>query len=170
MNIVLIGFMASGKTTVARKLSELMSYGFADTDSLIENEAGCTIKEIFQEQGEEVFRQLENKVIRSLIDRTYTVVSVGGGAVMFYDNLALLKAIGITVFLDTPLEQIYKNLEGSYRPLIGAAINKDEVEKLYMKRLSTYMQADLVIKTENKSIEDIAREIVVTAKNHKWKQ
>ncbi|MFZ5353570.1 MAG: shikimate kinase [Bacillota bacterium] len=160
MNIILIGFMGAGKTSVGKRLAKLLCYDFYDTDVLIEEKAGISIKEMFEQQGETAFRQLENQVIKDLRGIKKAVISVGGGAVMYHNNFELLKAIGITVFLYASIENILRNVKSSYRPLLGAVLDVEKTEKLYNSRLSTYLKADVVIEVKDKDILQLAEEIV----------
>ena len=156
INVILIGFMACGKTTIGKELSNLLGYEFLDTDALIEKGAGTTIKEIFNTQGESCFRALEALTLEQLQGISGHVISVGGGAVVNQANFNLLHTLGVMIFLDTPFEDILRNLKGSFRPLIGDRLDAVKTRELYDKRLPIYQKADYTFSTANKSISEIS--------------
>jgi len=160
MNIVLIGFMGSGKTTIGKALSSQKGFQLIDTDEMIEKEYSMTIKDIFSSYGEARFREMEKRAIEQLQGIDNHVISVGGGAVMFYDNLAALKKVGITVFLDAPLNKIILNLRGKFRPLVGNTIEEDKLQKLLESRYLTYKKADVVINTEALDIQQTVDAVI----------
>lgn len=160
MNIVLIGFMASGKTTVGTSLAKRMNMQLVDTDDMIEQNTKLEIKDIFNLYGEPYFRSLEHQAIKSLSETTNTVISVGGGCVMYYDNFDMLKQLGVTVFLNAPFQKLIKNLEGKFRPLVGNNINEANLYELWQKRLPTYSQADFVIDTAELDAEQTVEAII----------
>ena len=145
-NIILIGFMASGKTTIGKLLSEKLCMDFIDTDYYIEDKEKISIKYIFENYGEDYFRKVESNTLKYLIDKKNIVISTGGGIINSRENIDLLKKIGTIIFLDTPQIEIKKRLENSTnRPL-----NKSNkfVEALYKKRYDSYFySADIIIKS-----------------------
>lgn len=159
MNIVLIGFMGSGKTTIGTKLAEQLGFDFVDTDELVEQQ-GMLISDIFRCYGETHFRQLEMSTIANLSAVNNCVISVGGGAVMYHNNFEVLKKIGTTVFLDAPLNEIFNRLRGKFRPLVGNTIDEKNLLALHSQRYPTYRQADLVIDTKGLSIQQTVEEII----------
>lgn len=160
MNIVLIGFMGSGKTTIGKVLANKKKLKFIDTDEAIEKQHNTSIKDIFANFGEAHFRQLEKQAIEQLKNSTNCVIAVGGGAVMYHDNLNILKSIGITVFLDRPMQKILSNLKGKFRPLVGNTIDENKLCELLEHRYSTYKKADIIINTGNLNIEQTVDEII----------
>ncbi len=121
-NIVLVGLMGSGKTSVGKVLALSLEMNFVDTDKLIEEREQKTIPEIFEKFGEEYFRDLETKTIEELTKRNNYVISTGGGAVTREVNLPLLKNNSYVIFLDTTLECIYLRVVGNpNRPLLANA-------------------------------------------------
>lgn len=164
MNIVLIGFMGSGKTTIGKALASILNMKFIDTDELIENQQGITIKDIFAEFGELRFRTIETEIIRSLELIDGHVISVGGGAVMKEENFKALKDIGLIIFLDAPIDKIIKNLEGSFRPLVGNTIDRDKMSELLKSRYSTYRKADIIINTDKLNIQETIEAILKSLK------
>ena len=142
-NIVLTGMPASGKSTVGKMLSEKLSRSFIDTDALIEKNAGCSIKEIFENKGEEYFRSLESEAIKEASKNTGSVIATGGGAILREENVKALKANGKIFFIDRPLEKLVPTGD---RPL---ASNKAAIEKRYKERYGIYTQtADFQINAD----------------------
>lgn len=160
MNIILIGFMGSGKTTVGKAIANVKNMSFLDTDELIESRQAMTIKEIFENFGEPKFREIERDTISSLEDIDGHVISVGGGAVMREENFNALKRIGTTVFLDAPLQKIISNLKGKFRPLVGNTIDEDNLRKLLDSRYTTYKKADIIINTDKLDVEQTVEAIL----------
>jgi len=160
-NIILIGFMGSGKTSVGKVLSQLLKRGFIDMDEEIEKREGRKIKEIFEQNGEEYFRNLETNLLKELSKENDKVISTGGGIIVKKENIELLKNTGTVVFLHTEQEQLIKNLRNSQnRPLIDVENFEDKVAELLEQREAIYLNtADMIIQTSNKSIENIAEEI-----------
>lgn len=161
-NIVLIGFMCTGKTTVGRLVSEKLNFKFIDTDLEIEKSTGSDIDEIFQAKGEEYFRFLETLTIREASVSSHAVISCGGGAVKNGINIEKLKRNGIIFCLKSDIDTIYERAVNSkeVRPLV-----KDK-SKMYVKELMDQREilytssTDFIIDTQNRSMEDIADEII----------
>lgn len=160
MNIVLIGFMGSGKTTIGKALAKRNGLKFIDTDKVIENQHNISIKDIFSNFGEDHFRQLEKQSIDQLKNINDCVIAVGGGAVMYHNNFDTLKGIGMTVLLDAPMKKIITNLKGDFRPLVGNTIDENKLCELLETRYSTYKKADVIINTESLNIEQTVDEII----------
>lgn len=158
--IFLVGFMAAGKSTVGRALAQKLSFQFIDLDDRIEAKAQKTVRDIFAEFGEAHFRQLEREAIQDCGELKNTIVALGGGAYIAEENRAILRSIGITVWLDCPLEVCLSRIvaDGS-RPL---AKSKEEMRELLNKRLPAYAQANIRLQVEQKSAEQIADEIIET--------
>ena len=127
MLIYLIGFMGSGKTTAGKKLARKLAYNFVDLDSLIESETGMSIQNYFGEFGEEKFRLLEQKTLKSTFAFKNTVVSTGGGAPCFFNNIDEINSKGLSIYLKADINLIISRLQGgkNKRPLIK---NKNEGE------------------------------------------
>ena len=119
-NIVLTGFMASGKTVVGKKLAEIIGFDFVDMDDYIEKKTGMTIGKIFKEYGEEYFRELESRTAEELSDRVNTVIACGGGTVLKKGNIDALRKKGIIINLEPTQEVIKQRLESAAngRPLL----------------------------------------------------
>lgn len=145
MQVFLIGFMASGKTTIGRSLARLLGVRFIDLDGEIEARAGSTVREIFERRGEAAFRRLEREQLRVVaIGTPASVVATGGGTATVPANRALIRETGTSVWLDPPLPTILERLveKGSDRPLFRDA---EQVSSLYRERLAVYERSDIRI-------------------------
>ena len=144
MNIILCGFMGSGKTVVGSELAKIMGRRFVDTDELIEEEQGVAIKAIFAMYGEEHFRDLEYECCKNVSRLKNCVVSTGGGALTFERNVEALKESGKIVFLDADFDVICDRIgDNTNRPLFQ---DKEKARALYDERKSKYLAcADIVI-------------------------
>ena len=161
-NIVLIGFMGCGKSTVGRKLADALSYNFMDTDTVIEETYGKTISRMFEEDGEAFFRDAETELLKKLEKEADGVVlATGGGMPMREENVSLLNKIGTVVFLFAEIETILSRLQkDTGRPLADGEDREKKLRPLYEKRLPVYQEAaDLVLNTEGKSFYGIIAEI-----------
>lgn len=139
MNIVLCGFMGSGKTVVGNELSKIMGRKFVDTDELIEQEQGVAIKAIFATHGEDYFRDLEFECCKKVSEMKNCVVSTGGGALTFERNAEVLKKSGKIVFLDASFDVICDRIGNSNnRPLFR---DREKAYELYEERKSKYLSA-----------------------------
>ncbi|MEE9441831.1 MAG: shikimate kinase [candidate division Zixibacteria bacterium] len=167
--IFLCGFSGSGKTEMGENLAQKLNYAFTDTDSVIEEHMGKTIPEIFARFGEAKFRFAENDAIRMACMNRPQVIALGGGAIHDKYMLEYIKSNGYLIYLRTTPETIYNRLQDSHiRPMLQV-LHKDEepdenkvmerIKQLLNEREEIYLGADKVIDTENKSCEDIAREI-----------
>jgi shikimate kinase len=162
MTIFLIGFMGCGKTYVGQALADKLGFNFIDLDSAIEASAGKKIIDIFNDEGEAVFRTMETDTLHKIY-RENTVISTGGGTPCFADNMSWMKSRGLTIFLNPSIEIISERLktEKSQRPLIAAVPDdelKNHIYKLYLQRLPYYEAADLSIAAEGE--EDILKVII----------
>ena len=161
-NIVLIGFMGSGKTSIGMKFARAFSYEFLDSDARIEEEQQQTINDIFAKQGEIAFRNMETELLMRLAEKQEKfVLGTGGGMPMREENVALLKQIGLVVFLKAGQEELIKRLTNdTTRPLLAEGDIQDKVENLYAKRLPIYeAAADYILETDGKSFYEIIKEI-----------
>ena len=140
-NLVLVGFMGSGKSSVGRLLSSLTGFALVDTDTLVAQEAGQSIPVIFKQHGEEHFRALETKVLQTLVGRIGLIVATGGGIITVEQNRKLLQQIGPVVWLDASPEQLYQRVKHSKRPLLQTDDPRRTVEELYRQREPLYREA-----------------------------
>ncbi|WP_298653838.1 shikimate kinase [uncultured Eubacterium sp.] len=143
-NIVLCGFMGSGKTVVGKELAKILGVKFFDTDELIEEEQGVAIKAIFATHGEEYFRDLEYEMCKKVAEMNGVVVSTGGGAMTFKRNVDAIKEGSKVVFLDASFDVICDRIgDSTTRPLFQ---DKEKAKKLYDERKDKYLSAaDYVI-------------------------
>lgn len=141
-NIVLCGFMGSGKTTIGRKLARMTGLTFIDADQYLEEKEDKKISDIFAEQGEAAFRDMETRYIKELSQRNGIVLSLGGGAVLREENVQAVKETGLLIHLDTPFYRIVKNLSYSTnRPLLDKPDKQAETRRLYNARKAVYHHA-----------------------------
>lgn len=161
-NIVLIGFMGCGKSTVGKKLAGALGYEFSDTDAMIEEAYGKTISAMFAEEGEEYFRNAETELLRKLsTEAEGLVLATGGGMPMWEENAALLREVGTVIFLEAKIETILERLQNDTgRPLADGEDREKRLRPLYEKRLPVYREAaDYILDTEGKSFYGIIEEI-----------
>lgn len=160
-NIVLCGFMGSGKSTVGRALAEKLSMKLIDTDSYIEKKEGMTISEIFAQKGEEYFRNVELEVCRELSSMRNYVISTGGGTLLKEENVAEIKKGGVVFFLNVSAQTVLTRLKNdTTRPLLQRTDKVKAVNDLMNKRMSLYSKAaDYVINAEE-SPRKICSEII----------
>jgi shikimate kinase len=149
MNIILIGFMGAGKTTVGRKLANRLGYFFLDTDQQIEKQQGCTIEEIFRYAGEATFRDLETKLLGNLQNVHNTILSTGGGMFLRSENQVFLKGIGKTVYLQVDRDTLEQRLQCDLsRPLLQKPNWQENVNQMLQQREPAYLTADLTIEAQ----------------------
>lgn len=169
-NLVLIGFMGSGKTTLGVKLSYRLRMPVEDTDKLIERQEGRSVNEIFADDGEEYFRRLETELLEELGEKSGgRIYSVGGGTPVREENRRLLKRLGKVIYLKTSPETVYERLQGdSARPLLQCPDPLGRIRQLMEERRAAYEDcADLVVDTDGTDIEDILIKIVEEAEKVK---
>lgn len=161
-NIFIIGFMGSGKSTIARLLAKETGKELIEMDETIEAEAGCSINQIFEEHGEGYFRDLESALVTCIADKGGTVVSCGGGAVLRAENAENMKKNGTIVYLSATPETIYKRVRNStQRPLLNGNMNVEYITQLMEKRLPLYENAaDVVVDVNDKEKNEIVKEII----------
>lgn len=148
-NIILCGFMGCGKSTVGKQLAKITGRNYVDMDICIEKKAGITVKEIFEQFGEDHFRNLEHEVTKELAQQSNLIVATGGGALLFDRNVKEFSKSGTIVLLDVPLGTIrYRLRNDKKRPLLQRPDKNKVMNKLYHERLPKYKAvADVTIKT-----------------------
>ena len=166
-NIILIGYMGCGKTTLGKKLSYKERVALLDTDKMIEKKQDMTISEIFAMQGEEAFRQMETdclKEIAGYLDRY--IISVGGGLPLREENRKLLKKLGCVIYLRAKPDTIYGRLKNDVtRPLLQGTDPEKKIREMLLVRGPVYEQAaDAVVDVDEKGYEAIIKEILKKAK------
>jgi shikimate kinase len=173
MNLILIGFRASGKTSVGKKLSGLLGLPFYDTDMMIRQQTGKTVRQMVLEGGWPAFRQAERATVASLAGKEEaSVIALGGGAVLDPANVEVLKPRGFFIWLQADKETIQERLKGDrasaeQRPPLSNPVNGD-IEEILRHRIPLYESlAELVFDTTGLSVEAVAEEILAALKNRK---
>ena len=162
-NIILIGMMATGKSAVGKELALKLGRTFLDTDLLIEQKTGMTIVELFKNHGENCFRDHESEVIAGLKDypRGSLVVATGGGAVIREENRNNMSRAGLLVHLKaSPGEIVTRALQKGGRPLLDVEDPEAAVRAILEEREPYYSNNDICVNTENKSVKELAEEII----------
>jgi shikimate kinase len=161
VNLALIGFMGTGKTSVGRLVAEQLHFDYLDTDEMIQSATGKTIAEIFKADGENKFRALEGKVIEEISARTKTVIATGGGLPTNPKNLASLKTHALVVCLWASPEKIWERVKNqTHRPLLHDENPQAKIRELLAAREPFYKQADVLLNTELRSVREVAQQIV----------
>ena len=166
MNLILIGYRATGKTTLARLLAERLGWSWVDLDEQIERAAGKPIAQIFAEDGEPAFRDLESKTVKEWCGRDAVVVAAGGGAPLREENRRAMKAAGKVIWLTASPQTIHARMQAdattaARRPALTATGGLEEIVRLLAQREPIYRQtADLVIDTEDRSPEWLVDELL----------
>lgn len=161
-NIILIGFMGTGKSSVGKRLAKKMNYNFIDTDAYIEELEGKKISDIFNEKGEEYFRKLETKVVKDLSHKLEGyIVATGGGLPLRRANQKPLRNMGTVIYLKSSENTIYQRLKyDTTRPLLQGDNPKEKIHKILKQREPIYRRVcHRYIKTDNRSFEQIVEEI-----------
>jgi len=165
VNLALIGFMGTGKTSAGRLVAEHLRFEFLDTDELIQTRTGRSIPDIFAVNGEAAFRVLERDIVGELGVRTNTVISTGGGLPADPANLAALKAHALVVCLWASPERIWERVRNqSHRPLLQDANPLARIRDLLACRAPFYRQADVLINTDQRSAREVAHQVVLQFK------
>ncbi len=160
-NLVLTGFMGTGKSSIGRLAAAQLQFDFLDTDTLVEARAGKTIPKIFSQDGEAAFRDLERQVVAELSGRDKAVISTGGGMVVDPLNLASLKEHALVICLCASPETIYERTRyASHRPLLREADPLGRIRQLLAEREPFYRQADVLISTEGRSLREVVQHVL----------
>ncbi len=160
-NIILTGFMGTGKTAVGRRLAMLLNMELIDVDTEIEKSQQMTINEIFRQFGEPRFREIETEMIQKLSERKDVIISTGGGAVLKQKNMDALRKQGIIICLMASPQTILKRTShNSNRPLLKVEDPFEKIKELLNFRKPFYEKADILIDTEDKTPLQIAEEII----------
>lgn len=157
-NIVLVGFMGAGKSTVGAELARRAGMRLVDLDHLIARRRGRTIREIFEQEGEEVFRDYETAALDALGELNGAVIATGGGVVGRAENWLRMRRLGTVVYLQAGWETLRERVLGDpERPLAAAEVER--VHRLWASRVPLYAQADLVVDSEGGSPAEVAGRI-----------
>ncbi|MBC7813145.1 MAG: shikimate kinase [Burkholderiales bacterium] len=157
-NIIVTGFMGTGKTTVGRRLAELTGRRFVDMDDVIIERGGMTIPEIFAQKGEAGFRALEAQVCRELAAQNGLVIATGGGALVNAENRAVMQAAGLLVCLSATPDALWSRLESEAagRPMLA----NGDWRGLLEKRRAAYDEITHQVDTTGKTPDEVAQEII----------
>lgn len=169
-NIILIGYMGSGKTTLGKKISFRERIAFLDTDKMIEQKQGKAVSEIFDEEGENAFRQMETDCLKEIMgysDRY--IISVGGGLPLKEENRMLLKELGTVLYLRARPDTIYGRLKNdTTRPLLRGDDPEGKIRTMIQIRGPVYEEvADVIIDVDEKGYETLIGEIIDLVKGTK---
>lgn len=161
-NLILIGPMGSGKTTVGKQLAKRLRMDFVDSDHMIEDRCGVSISTIFDIEGEEGFRKRETKMLEELCDRSGIVLATGGGAITVEENRILLRKSGFVVYLKTSIEtQLARTQKNQNRPLLENVNAEKKLSELMEERGVLYEQeADLVVTSGERVVSKVVDEVV----------
>jgi shikimate kinase len=153
--------MGTGKSSVGRVVAEILHFTFLDTDHVIEARAGKPIKDIFNQDGEAAFRDLEKKIVEELTHRDKTVIATGGGLPAVQANLDSLKTHALVVCLWASPETIFERVrEHDHRPLLNEADPLQKIRDLLKAREPYYRQADVLVNAGLRSIREIAIQVI----------
>jgi shikimate kinase len=156
VNVYFVGFMGTGKTTVARALAYRLGFEWFDVDERIERARGKTVAQIFAEDGEPAFRAMEREFIEGGLPEKRAAVSCGGGLVVQPGMLDLLKTRGVVICLHASIETILRRTQhGTARPLLNVADPLARIRALYAEREPVYRRAGTLVLTDNRSLPEI---------------
>ena len=169
-NILLVGFMGCGKSTIGRILHKSLDYPLIDTDQQIEKQTGKKISTIFEEEGEDAFRQLETQLLEKLIEKqtNHTIISTGGGIITLPENLPLLRQLGFVIWLSCSPEVINERTSrNNNRPLLQCDNPQEVIATMLAERAPLYeATSHLKINTSDLEINEISCGILESARYH----
>ncbi len=166
-NIILVGFMGTGKSSIGKLLSEELNWNFVDTDTLIEQSAGMTISEIFQQKGESKFRDMESDILETVLSKDNQVVATGGGIVLREENIKKIKENGLMIGLTaSPQIILARTGKKKTRPVLGDKPTLDRVKEILNFREPLYAQADYTVDTSRISKDQIVKLILDFVNSH----
>ena len=160
-NLILLGMMGVGKTTLGKIVAKRKSLKFVDTDMVIEAKNSMTIQEIFKKKGEEFFRMEEKKEILKILDDKNCVIALGGGAFMDADVRKNIIKKGISIWLDLDIKfLVERTKKNQNRPLLKNVNKEEKIKEIYFQRKNIYEQANHIISCNNLDKEDIVEKII----------
>lgn len=161
-NIIVIGFMGVGKTTVSKALAKMLKMDLVIIDDLIMEKEGISISNIFKEYGEEYFRNSETNTLQGLQGSERIIISTGGGIVLRDINIDYMKSLGTVVLLTASVETIYERVKDSVeRPILKDNMNTEFISSLMDKRKERYEKAaDIIVNTDKRSVEEVCNGII----------
>jgi len=159
-NIILAGFMGSGKTTIAFELSRRLNMRYVSTDDLIEKREKCTINEIFTKKGEDYFRNVETLAVRDACSMENVIIDLGGGAVIRDENWESIRRSGVAICLTADENTIMKRIKKyKHRPLLNVEDPKQKIRNLMAKRAPFYAKADHCVDTGKLTVKQSVEKI-----------
>lgn len=160
LNIIIIGFMGTGKTIIGKQLSKITGKTFVDLDEIIEKESNMSIKRIFEEKGEKYFRLIESRMLKKICESQNTIISCGGGVVLNDINISEIRKNAIVFLLKAAPEVIIRRVQGEKRPLLNVPKKIEKINELLKSREKAYkLTADFSIDTDNLTPIEVANEI-----------
>tara|TARA_B100000989_G_scaffold269143_1_gene224360 strand:+ start:3223 stop:3750 length:528 start_codon:yes stop_codon:yes gene_type:complete len=164
-NVCLIGLMGSGKTVIAKELSQILELNFIDTDYEIEKYIGKSIKKIFEEHGEIFFRKIEEEMCVKVLENRNSIISLGGGSILNRNIRNSMKNNSYSIFINVDIKIIIKRLSNSKkRPLLNKGNKEKILKNLFYERIKYYNQADLVVENDLDK-KEIIKKIINELKN-----
>jgi shikimate kinase len=171
VNIALIGFMGTGKTSVGRLVAEQLHFEYLDTDEMIQAGTGRSITDIFTKDGEPAFRALEEKAVEELSTRVKTVISTGGGLPVNLNNLNSLKTHALVVSLWSSPEKIWERVRyQSHRPLLHDQNPQAKIRELLAARAPFYKKADVLLNTDLRSVREVVQQVIHQFRLEAWRR
>jgi shikimate kinase len=168
--VVLVGMMGAGKTSVGRRLANVLGVPFRDADAEIEVAAGCSINEIFERFGEPAFRAGERKVIARLLGEPPHILATGGGAFMDCETRAHIKDAAISIWLKANIELLLERVtRKDTRPLLRNTDNRVALERLLKEREPVYALADIMIESDDGPHDAVIKRILAALDGHRVK-
>ncbi len=171
MNIVLLGYMASGKSIIAKELAKKTNEDFIDLDTYIEEKENLKISEIFKNKGEIYFRKIETSYLKEILNKKNGIIlAVGGGTPCYANNMQIILKNSISIYLKASTDTIYNRIlsEKNKRPLVKEISNeklKEFISKHIFERNNFYNKATVIISVNDKSIQEIISEILLQISN-----
>ena len=166
-NIVLLGFMACGKTFTSRELSKRLGRERVSTDELIEQREGRSIPDIFAQSGEPYFRRVEREVVMEIAARHGLIIDCGGGVAVNEENLNALKKNGVSFYLYASPEAVYRRTKGKTdRPLLNVSDPLSKIQELLAKRDPHYRKADFLVDSNEDNIGKVVDDILNILSHH----
>lgn len=167
-NIILVGPMGAGKTTIGKQLAQQLGREFYDSDRVIEEHTGANIPLIFELEGETGFRKREKNILAELLQKNDIVLATGGGVVLDQENRELLSKSGFVIYLNAPLSQlINRTSKDKNRPLLQTDDPQKKLEEILSVRDPLYREvADEIIKTDVSPVRNVVKKIITLVKKH----
>ena len=166
MNLFLIGYRCSGKTTIGKSIARAIDWAFVDSDLIVIKENGKSIKEIIDTEGWDAFRRMERSALKQICANDHQVVATGGGVVLDQSNIKAMNTSGMVIWLDAGAETIRKRMlrdksSGDFRPALTDKGRMEEIEDMLLQRRPYYEStSDFTINTDGISINEINKRII----------